>query len=198
MESFVQIQDPLVRNMQQPEPEAVRPDSRENYTQVNRSKKQVYACLFDPKTGDEMTVFTVFWGCVIVGIGAFTWWGLPKFVDHVIKPTVNYIQVCTLLLMHIQAQEFADQSFLVKQSLHEPAPALILQETWSKGVTSVVVIACLSLAPLVFVTSGPFILLAATVLGFWWGLLIVTVGTTIGMMLPYAVGRKLLHKRLQR
>lgn len=41
-------------------------------------------------------------------------------------------------------------------------------------------------------------LLVSAVLGFWWGFLVATLGTTIGMLLAFLVGKQIFHDRLHR
>lgn len=41
-------------------------------------------------------------------------------------------------------------------------------------------------------------LLVSAVLGFWWGFLVATIGTTIGMLLAFLVGKQIFHDRLHR
>lgn len=39
-------------------------------------------------------------------------------------------------------------------------------------------------------------LLVSAVLGFWWGFLVVTIGTAIGMTLPFLIGKQLFRDKL--
>ncbi len=41
-------------------------------------------------------------------------------------------------------------------------------------------------------------LLVSAVLGFWWGFLVTTIGTTIGMLLSFLVGKQIFRDRLHR
>ena len=61
-----------------------------------------------------------------------------------------------------------------------------------------VAVAALSVFPVVFVSSTPIMLLVSAVLGFWWGFLVVTIGTTIGMLLAFLIGKQIFRDRLSR
>jgi len=39
-------------------------------------------------------------------------------------------------------------------------------------------------------------LLVSAVLGFWWGFLVTTIGTAIGMLLSFLVGKQIFRDRL--
>lgn len=41
-------------------------------------------------------------------------------------------------------------------------------------------------------------LLVSAVLGFWWGFLVATLGTAVGMLLAFLVGKQIFHDRLHR
>ena len=41
-------------------------------------------------------------------------------------------------------------------------------------------------------------LLVSAVLGFWWGFLVATIGTAVGMLLAFLVGKQIFHDRLHR
>lgn len=56
----------------------------------------------------------------------------------------------------------------------------------------------MSVFPVFFISSTPIMLLLSAVLGFWWGFLVVTIGTTIGMLLSFLVGKQIFRDRLHR
>ena len=54
-----------------------------------------------------------------------------------------------------------------------------------------------AIVPLILLPAFPFIWLAAVSLGVWKGLLIVQLGTALGMALAYVVGKQLLRQRIR-
>ncbi|KAF0911992.1 hypothetical protein E2562_012803 [Oryza meyeriana var. granulata] len=72
---------------------------------------------------------------------------------------------------------------------------------FGRPVLAVVLIASLALFPIILVPSGPSMWLAGMIFGYGWGFLIIMVGTTIGMVVPYWIGslfRERLHAWLKR
>ncbi|KAL6878377.1 hypothetical protein ACP4OV_012547 [Aristida adscensionis] len=72
---------------------------------------------------------------------------------------------------------------------------------FGRPVLAVVLIASLALFPIILVPSGPSMWLAGMIFGYGWGFLIIMVGTTIGMVVPYWIGslfRERLHAWLTR
>ncbi|KAL6650022.1 hypothetical protein ACP70R_014246 [Stipagrostis hirtigluma subsp. patula] len=68
-------------------------------------------------------------------------------------------------------------------------------------VLAIVLVASLALFPIILVPSGPSMWLAGMIFGYGWGFLIIMVGTTIGMVVPYWIGslfRERLHAWLTR
>ena len=61
-----------------------------------------------------------------------------------------------------------------------------------------IALAGLAVFPVFFVSSTPIMLLVSAVLGFWWGFLVATIGTAIGMLLAFLVGKQIFHDRLHR
>ena len=67
---------------------------------------------------------------------------------------------------------------------------------FGRPVLAVVLVASLALVPVILVPSGPSMWLAGMIFGYGWGFLIIMVGTTIGMVVPYWIGslfREHLH-----
>ncbi len=72
-----------------------------------------------------------------------------------------------------------------------------MQTRWNPvGVAFLVIFGC-AIVPLVLLPAFPFIWLAAVSLGVWKGLLIVQLGTALGMAVSYAVGKQLLRQRIR-
>ncbi|KAG8063242.1 hypothetical protein GUJ93_ZPchr0003g18106 [Zizania palustris] len=72
---------------------------------------------------------------------------------------------------------------------------------FGRPVLVVVLVASLALFPVILVPSGPSMWLAGMIFGYGWGFLIIMVGTTIGMVVPYWIGslfRERLHAWLKR
>ncbi|KAG8097355.1 hypothetical protein GUJ93_ZPchr0013g33989 [Zizania palustris] len=72
---------------------------------------------------------------------------------------------------------------------------------FGRPLLAVVLVASLALFPVILVPSGPSMWLAGMIFGYGWGFLIIMVGTTIGMVVPYWIGslfRERLHTRLKR
>uniref|UniRef100_A0A0E0D193 VTT domain-containing protein n=1 Tax=Oryza meridionalis TaxID=40149 RepID=A0A0E0D193_9ORYZ len=72
---------------------------------------------------------------------------------------------------------------------------------FGRPVLAVVLVASLALFPVILVPSGPSMWLAGMIFGYGWGFLIIMVGTTIGMVVPYWIGslfRERLHAWLKR
>lgn len=59
---------------------------------------------------------------------------------------------------------------------------------FGRPVLAVVLIASLAFFPVVFIPSGPSMWLAGMIFGYGLGFVIIMVGTTIGMVLPYLIG----------
>ncbi|XP_062211388.1 uncharacterized protein LOC133912586 isoform X2 [Phragmites australis] len=66
---------------------------------------------------------------------------------------------------------------------------------FGRPVLAIVLIASLALFPVILVPSGPSMWLAGMIFGYGWGFLIIMVGTTIGMVVPYWIG-SLFRERL--
>jgi uncharacterized membrane protein YdjX (TVP38/TMEM64 family) len=70
---------------------------------------------------------------------------------------------------------------------------------FGRPVLAIVLIASLALFPVILLPSGPSMWLAGMIFGYGWGFLIIMVGTTIGMVVPYWIGslfRERLHVKL--
>ncbi|CAA0824783.1 SNARE associated Golgi protein family [Striga hermonthica] len=89
--------------------------------------------------------------------------------------------------------------FLLKKVLF---PILRLEATaFGPPVLALVLVASLALFPLVLIPSGPSMWLAGMIFGYGLGFVIIMIGTTIGMILPYLVGflfRDRIHQWLKR
>lgn len=69
---------------------------------------------------------------------------------------------------------------------------------FGRPVLALVLIGSLALFPVVLIPSGPSMWLAGMIFGYGLGFLIIMVGTTIGMVLPYFIGllfRERIHVR---
>ena len=70
---------------------------------------------------------------------------------------------------------------------------------FGRPVLAVVLVASLALFPVFLIPSGPSMWLAGMIFGYGIGFVIIMVGTTIGMILPYLIGllfRDRIHVRL--
>ncbi len=75
----------------------------------------------------------------------------------------------------------------------EPATQL-LQARLTHVEIALVAIAAMAVLPTFFITHTPFIWLSALVLGFWGALIVVEIGTMLGVALTFLLGKTLLHK----
>ncbi|KAH6772615.1 hypothetical protein C2S52_004580 [Perilla frutescens var. hirtella] len=89
--------------------------------------------------------------------------------------------------------------FLVKKVLF---PILQWESTaFGRPVLALVLVGSLALFPVFFIPSGPSMWLAGMIFGYGLGFIIIMVGTTIGMTLPFLVGllfRDRIHQWLKR
>ncbi|KAL5728562.1 hypothetical protein ACHQM5_001632 [Ranunculus cassubicifolius] len=89
--------------------------------------------------------------------------------------------------------------FLLEKVL---VPTLRWEATaFGRPVLALVLVASLAFFPLLFIPSGPSMWLAGMIFGYGLGFVIIMVGTTIGMVLPYMVGllfRDRIHQWLKR
>ncbi|KAI5356467.1 PREDICTED: transmembrane [Prunus dulcis] len=72
---------------------------------------------------------------------------------------------------------------------------------FGRPVLALVLVASLALFPVVLIPSGPSMWLAGMIFGYGFGFVIIMVGTTIGMVLPYLIGlffRDRIHQWLKR
>ncbi|XP_004300053.1 PREDICTED: transmembrane protein 64 [Fragaria vesca subsp. vesca] len=72
---------------------------------------------------------------------------------------------------------------------------------FGRPVLALVLVASLALFPVFFIPSGPSMWLAGMIFGYGLGFVIIMVGTTIGMILPYLIGlyfRDRIHQWLKR
>lgn len=72
---------------------------------------------------------------------------------------------------------------------------------FGRPVLALILVASLAFFPVIFLPSGPSMWLAGMIFGYGFGFLIIMVGTTIGMVLPYLLGslfRERLHAWLKR
>lgn len=70
--------------------------------------------------------------------------------------------------------------------------------TFSRPVLALILIASLALLPLFLLPSGPSMWLAGMIFGYGLGFLIIMVGMSVGMSLPFFIARWLFHARIQR
>ncbi|GFP95049.1 tvp38/tmem64 family membrane protein slr0305 [Phtheirospermum japonicum] len=89
--------------------------------------------------------------------------------------------------------------FLVEKVLY---PLLQWEATaFGRPVLALVLVASLALFPVLLIPSGPSMWLAGMIFGYGLGFVIIMVGTTIGMVLPYLIGllfRDRIHQWLKR
>ncbi|KAL8209491.1 hypothetical protein R6Q57_006223 [Mikania cordata] len=74
-------------------------------------------------------------------------------------------------------------------------------ETFGRPVLAVILVVSLALFPVIFLPSGPSMWLAGMMFGYGLGFIIIMVGTTIGMVLPYVIGlffRDHIHQWLKK
>ncbi|GKD07384.1 transmembrane protein 64, partial [Tanacetum coccineum] len=74
-------------------------------------------------------------------------------------------------------------------------------ETFGRPALAVILVVSLALFPVVFIPSGPSMWLAGMIFGYGLGFVIIMVGTTIGMVLPYLIGlffRDRIHQWLKK
>ncbi|EPS68016.1 hypothetical protein M569_06757, partial [Genlisea aurea] len=72
---------------------------------------------------------------------------------------------------------------------------------FGRPVLAIVLVVSLCLFPVFLIPSGPSMWLAGMIFGYGWGFLIIMVGTTVGMVLPYLIGllfREKIHQWLKR
>ena len=79
-----------------------------------------------------------------------------------------------------------------------PSAHSTLQRHFTKVQVAAIALAGMAIFPVFFVSSTPIMLLVSAVLGFWWGFLVATIGTAIGMLLAFLVGKQIFHNRLHR
>ena len=65
---------------------------------------------------------------------------------------------------------------------------------FGRPVLALVLIASLALFPALLIPSGPSMWLAGMIFGYGLGFVIIMVGTTIGMVLPYLIGLKFRNR----
>ncbi|KAM7251416.1 hypothetical protein ACFE04_023299 [Oxalis oulophora] len=73
--------------------------------------------------------------------------------------------------------------------------------TFGRPVLAIVLVASLALFPIFLIPSAPSMLLAGMIFGYGLGFVIIMVGTTVGMVLPYGIGlmfRDRIHQWLKR
>lgn len=74
-------------------------------------------------------------------------------------------------------------------SLQVVAPILYWESTtFSRPATALMCFGAIALFPSVLLPSSPFMWLAGMTFGYLYGFLIITVGMSIGMSLPYLIG----------
>ncbi|KAI7728242.1 hypothetical protein M8C21_019025 [Ambrosia artemisiifolia] len=73
--------------------------------------------------------------------------------------------------------------------------------TFGRPVLAVILVASLAVFPVLFLPSGPSMWLSGMIFGYGLGFVIIMVGTTIGMVLPYVIGlffRDRIHQWLKK
>ncbi|KAI7991434.1 TVP38/TMEM64 family membrane protein slr0305 [Camellia lanceoleosa] len=72
---------------------------------------------------------------------------------------------------------------------------------FGRPVLAIVLVASLAIFPILLIPSGPSMWLAGMIFGYGLGFVIIMVGTTVGMILPYLIGllfRERIHQWLKR
>lgn len=85
-------------------------------------------------------------------------------------------------------------------SWHQGVHALVqnIKNAVPRGVLMLIVVACLSTFPLVWLTCEPLVWLAAFVWPFHVALAVCTAGYAVGMLLPFLAGRTFLRHRVRK
>jgi uncharacterized membrane protein YdjX (TVP38/TMEM64 family) len=133
-------------------------------------------------------------------IGSHTESRLHRFVTNhswLLHPTTTKQKVwCFSLWAAVAGGLIALFVFLFPKlvdNVIEPATEL-LQAKLTPVEIALVAIAAMAVLPVFFVTHTPFIWLSALVLGFWRALLVVEIGTMLGVSLTFLLGKTLLHR----
>ncbi|KAL3651468.1 hypothetical protein CASFOL_004470 [Castilleja foliolosa] len=103
---------------------------------------------------------------------------------------IKFVIWCLITLILLLVFDKWGVSFLVEKTTAFGRPVLAL-----------VLVASLALFPVLLIPSGPSMWLAGMIFGYGLGFVIIMVGTTIGMILPYLIGllfRDRIHQWLKR
>ncbi|KAM7262759.1 hypothetical protein ACFE04_000442 [Oxalis oulophora] len=116
----------------------------------------------------------------------FVWW-------------IKILVLCIVTVAVVLASIKWGLPFFFQQVLY---PTMQWESTaFGRPVLALVLVASLALFPVFFIPSGPSMLLAGMIFGYGLGFVIIMVGTTIGMVLPYGIGllfRDSIHQWLKR
>lgn len=123
----------------------------------------LHGWVIQPHTPHQHAFFWTGFALTVAAGALLFLWGLPKFVDHVLRPGIHYIRV-----------------------------------NYSKPQVIGIALAGLALLPAVLVPTTPLVWLLAAVLGFWPALATVTIGTFLGMSIPFLLGKQLVQHRVNR
>ncbi|CAA0819589.1 SNARE associated Golgi protein family [Striga hermonthica] len=106
---------------------------------------------------------------------------------------INFVISCSVTVILLLAFVKWGVPFLVEKVLY---PLLQWEATaFGRPVLALVLVASLALFPIFLIPSGPSMWLAGMIFGYGLGFVIIMVGTTIGMTLPYLIGL-LFHDRI--
>ncbi|KAI3704092.1 hypothetical protein L1987_74305 [Smallanthus sonchifolius] len=108
--------------------------------------------------------------------------------------TLSVITILVLLLILKWGIPFVFEKILLPMMQWEA-------ETFGRPVLAVILVVSLAIFPVVFLPSGPSMWLAGMMFGYGLGFVIIMVGTTIGMVLPYVIGlffRDRIHQWLKK
>ncbi|KAJ1697732.1 hypothetical protein LUZ63_006244 [Rhynchospora breviuscula] len=103
----------------------------------------------------------------------FTWW-------------IKFLLACVLFIALGYASIKWGVPFLFEKVL---LPMMEWESTaFGRPVLALVLVASLAIFPILFIPSGPSMWLSGMIFGYGLGFVIIMVGTTIGMVLPYCIG----------
>ncbi|GER41915.1 SNARE associated Golgi protein family [Striga asiatica] len=106
---------------------------------------------------------------------------------------IKFVIWCSITVILLLAFVKWGVPFLVEKVLY---PLLQWEATaFGRPILALVLVASLALFPVFLIPSGPSMWLAGMIFGYGLGFLIIMVGTTIGMTLPYLIGL-LFHDRI--
>ncbi|KAF7801291.1 transmembrane protein 64 [Senna tora] len=129
-------------------------------------------------------------------------WGLPFVFEKVLPIMKKLISISSTLFLEHNCNMHMSLftiGLVTDQILY---PIMEWEATaFGRPVLAIVLVASLALFPVLLIPSGPSMWLAGMIFGYGLGFVIIMVGTTIGMVLPYLIGllfRDRIHHWLER